>query len=692
MTYFLPSFFQKRLLRYALSQLELLETDDLALDKLDIAWGRRSTVELRDVRLRLKVSGRHDRKGYIQTTRHIIESGFLQTDRITLQKLSSLLNLPPSLNLLKARISLLRLTVPADLYKSSILVEVEGVEVLLKTRVAEKEEPSNSCPKSSAGQDGETDRPRNTQLLIHDPGGQQSSQKSEMKKDDTGDSKDTDKLIPTTVDLAQSFLQAEPQAEKEGLEAAIAESYGLEDSFITSESEDEVSAYGIGNALALPTFLADFLRGVGDRVQVKIENVMIDLEVNLDLPLGSSAGSTTSDKSDVVTIRLSIEGIDLKGAAPSRSNPGHEGSQPGNKKDIRDDLSSPITKENRQINLRNLQVMLVSDALLFANLSRFDAPSSPATTQTSSVAQPGCKPLANISRLASSTSSASQRNIESIVVPNNRRNIPTSSTLEASTITNDSERFADVENENEPVEALAPLYASSLEGSRYQDSVLADSFYSSDGDQKLSHMHMNNMTNLDLSQDSKTTHQDPRHHPSAGKHGEQIRLPTTDYEVLERSEVMISSLYSSSVRDPRFSQEPLEDIRKGSSANHGMTDNEYEPPPLHREQSRFFVSAVSENSSSESHSSEDLTRSKIFSHEEAESMYMSAISHASSDDEKSSVTLCGWNPSSSDSEHPSQAIGSPDQDQQGQNKGSVSYLNKNSTIGLGFDGNQPIIR
>jgi len=56
MAYFLPSFFQKRLLRYALSRLELLDTDALDLERLDIAWGKRSTVELRDVGLRLKVN------------------------------------------------------------------------------------------------------------------------------------------------------------------------------------------------------------------------------------------------------------------------------------------------------------------------------------------------------------------------------------------------------------------------------------------------------------------------------------------------------------------------------------------------------------------------------------------------------------------------------------------------------------
>ena len=64
MSYFLPSFFQKRILRYALSKLELLDTDALDLEKLDIAWGKRSTVELRDIGLRLIVSG----KCYCKTT------------------------------------------------------------------------------------------------------------------------------------------------------------------------------------------------------------------------------------------------------------------------------------------------------------------------------------------------------------------------------------------------------------------------------------------------------------------------------------------------------------------------------------------------------------------------------------------------------------------------------------------------
>lgn len=55
MGYFIPSSLQKRLLRYALSRLEVLDTDTLDLDRLDIEWGRKSSVELKDVALRKAV-------------------------------------------------------------------------------------------------------------------------------------------------------------------------------------------------------------------------------------------------------------------------------------------------------------------------------------------------------------------------------------------------------------------------------------------------------------------------------------------------------------------------------------------------------------------------------------------------------------------------------------------------------------
>jgi len=46
----------KRLLQYVLSRLEILDTDALDLENLDIAWGKNSTFEFRDVGLRLRVT------------------------------------------------------------------------------------------------------------------------------------------------------------------------------------------------------------------------------------------------------------------------------------------------------------------------------------------------------------------------------------------------------------------------------------------------------------------------------------------------------------------------------------------------------------------------------------------------------------------------------------------------------------
>lgn len=56
MDYFLPSFVQKRLLRYAISRLEIIDTEAIDLDSLGIRWGQRSTFELRELGLRLNVS------------------------------------------------------------------------------------------------------------------------------------------------------------------------------------------------------------------------------------------------------------------------------------------------------------------------------------------------------------------------------------------------------------------------------------------------------------------------------------------------------------------------------------------------------------------------------------------------------------------------------------------------------------
>jgi len=46
----------KRLLQYVLSRFEILDTNALGLENLDIALGKKTVLEFRDVGLRLKVS------------------------------------------------------------------------------------------------------------------------------------------------------------------------------------------------------------------------------------------------------------------------------------------------------------------------------------------------------------------------------------------------------------------------------------------------------------------------------------------------------------------------------------------------------------------------------------------------------------------------------------------------------------
>lgn len=44
----------KRLLRYALSRLEFLDTDALDVDKLDLEWGRNNILTFQDVGIKLE--------------------------------------------------------------------------------------------------------------------------------------------------------------------------------------------------------------------------------------------------------------------------------------------------------------------------------------------------------------------------------------------------------------------------------------------------------------------------------------------------------------------------------------------------------------------------------------------------------------------------------------------------------------
>ena len=248
MAYFLPSYFQKRLLRYAISRLDFIDSDALDLDNLGFTIGQRSVVELKDVGIRVS-------------------------------KLVERLDLPSTVSPRHASIRILRITVPADLHVSGIEVEVDGVD--LDVELDETKAPPTNRRSTARG--GSTapnhrdiaNRPRIGSTAIHDPGGTRAS----------GSRHDGEAthIIPAPEDLAASFLEAEPEREKQELQAAVESrstylqqpSAGL----AASGSEDGV---GMPEGFSLPGFVISFFAGVADRLSVTIRHVTVSLSQFID--------------------------------------------------------------------------------------------------------------------------------------------------------------------------------------------------------------------------------------------------------------------------------------------------------------------------------------------------------------------------------------------------------------------------
>ncbi|RGP70524.1 sporulation spo72 [Fusarium longipes] len=284
---FRSSSMPKRLLRYALSRLELLDADALEMDNLDLAIGRNTVFEFRDVGIKLK-------------------------------KLNKLLQLPDTFRLRKAKVLLLRVTIPMDFYTSPIIVEVDGVDIALQVVGAETR-PSRSGTKT----------PEETVT------------------------------VPNTVDLAQSFLETQPKSERRKLEDALAaESQDLGASVTMSDDgSEEDLAYGTGQALSLPAFLADFLQGIVDRMQVRIKGVNFQLDV--EVPVEPNSPTT-----EMVSFQVALEGIDVEGVT-TRSY---------------DDAGFPtiVPKEGkRHVSLSNVRAYLISEANVFSALAKSPSIASP---------------------------------------------------------------------------------------------------------------------------------------------------------------------------------------------------------------------------------------------------------------------------------------------------------------------------
>ncbi|EAW16561.1 putative autophagy regulatory protein Atg2 [Aspergillus fischeri NRRL 181] len=556
MAYFLPSFFQKRLLRYALSRLELVDTEALDLDSLGIRWGQRSTVELRDIGLRL-------------------------------EKLATLLQLPASSELLSAKVQFLKITVPADIYSSGIICEASGINVHLQLPSEEsfgaaKDENPNSRRPSQAG--------------THDSS--------------------SDHILPTPADLAESFLDAEPKEEKEELQAAITSRSQVLHRTSASISDDE-EELGLGNeGVSLPSFVAAFLKGVAERLQVKVDNVSI--RVDMETKQEGVVKREPENKPDNVTGLLTVREVSV-GAVSSATSSSEEEKLSRNR--------------NRPIVISDINMALISEPIVFSNYSRFAPPTSPTTPVQPKSSEPSSRIPSPLPGQASDADSVLAMTRSTILEPSQEHSIqdieePGVGRMEGSAYTYDG-RFSDADTDDEN---RSDGY---LEGSQQfldDDKLLDNPAY-------LDSVIDSQLHDDDLEPPEDLVPQDDQFPPSS----ETLRSQTPEVHMhRETSPSNIDTEHTAPFshygdgsfmdRSPHGSQPYLEtdhvatpDVSHSASSPSGSLPS--------RENSDRQTAPPSESGSvgsSDVANGGELSESKLFSNEEAQSMYMSAISHGSS--------------------------------------------------------------
>ncbi|KAJ5231051.1 hypothetical protein N7489_011759 [Penicillium chrysogenum] len=537
-SYFMPSFFQKRLLKYALSRLGLVDTEALDPDNLGIRWGQRSTIELRDIGLRL-------------------------------EKLSTLLNLPPSCELLSARVQLLRITLPADFHNSGILCEANGIDVHIR--------------------------------LLSDESKKGQHVKRESEKYDYS-------AVPTPSGLAESFLESEPKEEREELQAAIASQSQVLPQDPLAWSTDDDNELGLGSeTLSLPSFVAGFLKGVVDRLQLKITDAVV--RVDMELKQDGTSKRQPEHKPDLVAGLLSVGEIDVHGVSEKTVGP---------------EESLPFREGKRLISIADINFGLLSDPSVFSNYSRFAPPASPTTTMRSKGSQPSSR-APSPSPLDRSDEEPLAMTQSTIFEPPQAfgHSSTTTDRLEASAFSDG--RFSDADSES-----------GSHRGGYMEDSQIFgdDPFQDNPG-------YLDSV--IDTQFDDFDDEQSPVIHPEEGRgagsewrshlsHGTRSLHQSQQGESSDGPLVPSGSYHVSQTHDTHHSQIGSE-IDEITQTTQHYDDYENE----HNEISELSVSSHPPSTSpprpepertslGEETSNADLDESKLFSHDEAQSLYMSATS------------------------------------------------------------------
>ncbi|KAE9993079.1 hypothetical protein EG327_006609 [Venturia inaequalis] len=613
----IPSGVQKKVLWYAISHFGIIDTDALDLEQLDITFGKRSEIILRDVGLQIN-------------------------------KITSLLQIPDTVQPTRARIVLLRLIVPANLYNDGIVVEVDGIEI--QARLTESNGQSGGKRSGKFGSSQETAR--------------------------------EEEHLPTAQELAQSFVAHEAPEERERLKAAL-EAEGaphLEDDAQSDTSDDE-SAVGMGTNLSLPRFIATFLKGIIDRLHMSITNVTLALDTDLCV----DEALPTSFKTVSMGLRIPSVGIEGITTVPKTSNSKEKASS-----DF--DLEVLERPNKRCIRLKDVSVSLVGEASLFAGPEKPPSLASPISTRASSsmhqssergfvVAGPSSPDrnhplqesrrdsLSNSVRSLRTTSRPEEDTLRSNPLDGSTRSLDQSEpNLGQSMLSED--RYADASDDgHQDDEEVEDIHSSATRSSflrrnirspAYQNSYVGDEdedelpFSMDDSEHSLSQSVVESSQfasptasmhdQRHFASPSNSTHEHEHFEsPSASMLLDNVQFDPREY--LQQQATRLegrphstnlaatapliqrpSQLSSSHLNRPRpYESQPISALQQ-----HNQSQSTLEVPSMKSSQvSSSPAGSLGSSGSSGSQprsDGEDLTQSKIFSHEEAESMYMSAMS------------------------------------------------------------------
>ena len=509
----------------------------------------------------------------------------------------------------------MKVTIPADIINNGIVIEVDGVEgqITLQSGAEDigKESKEPTGRRGGLAKGNATKKPRSTQPLVHDPGGPSTDQLSPEPEDGIG-------YIPTPADLAQSFLQSESEKQRDILQSAIVESQ-LHRS-MTGDDEEEGDESGIGTGVSIPGFLAGFLKGIADRLEVKIRSVQIDVDVKIDVSSPSSTAGILSTQLEPITLRLVVEDITLERA--------------------KDETPSLRRSQIRRVLVNNIQGMMISDPSLFAALSHNSGPPSPEVTRSSPFQNREPRLSQNRSSKSESSSSSAELAMAESTIFHPPSIAPSSSSkLEASIATSDGERFADAGHEPD-ISYSRHSVERPLDASQFDDEQPYD--YSLESRGPRLHGSEEVDTTAGNTEDSDTLPPKAFISPGGPKNLPRANiLNTSSSSSFRRTRDSLNSHTSRHIRrDLDASSSTVSESFSSASVERSvlLDPENFDPPdypsiarPLPRSDSELDEDlAVSKvDSQPPSPPPEDLSQSRIFSHEEAESMYMSAISHVS---------------------------------------------------------------